>query len=54
MPSDHRVIGRRNNSAWARFKLVQEGYLMSDSARGVWEITKVGRALVLQAKEGLS
>ncbi len=54
MPSDLRIIRWRNNAAWARFDLVHEGYLASDSPRGVWEITEAGRTLVLQANEGQS
>ncbi len=36
----------RNTAAWARSKMVKEGYLASDSPRGVWEITEAGRAWV--------
>ena len=43
IPSDPNVIRWRNNAQWARLKLVQEGYLASDSPRGVWEITEAGR-----------
>jgi restriction system protein len=46
IPSDPKVIRWRNNAQWARLKLVQEGFLASDSPRGVWEITEAGRALV--------
>ena len=46
IPSDPNVIRWRNNAQWARLKLVQDGYLASDSPRGVWEITDSGRALV--------
>ncbi len=46
IPSDPYVIRWRNNAQWARLKLVQEGYLASNSPRGVWEITESGRAWV--------
>ena len=31
---------------WARFDLVQDGYLRHDSPRGVWALSKKGAALV--------
>jgi restriction system protein len=43
IPSKPSIIRWRNNANWARLKLVQEGYLASDSPRGVWEITEKGQ-----------
>lgn len=43
IPSNPKIIRWRNNANWARLVLVQEGYLASDSPRGVWEITEAGR-----------
>lgn len=31
-----------NTAHWARYDLVQKGYLSSDSERGIWEITQKG------------
>ncbi len=33
----------RNRAKWARQNLVLEGFLKSDSPRGLWEITESGR-----------
>ena len=52
IPSNPKVLRWRNNAQWARFNLVQEGYLASDSPRGVWEITEAGRAWVAAHAEG--
>lgn len=46
IPSDPKVIRWRNNAQWARLKLVEQGYLRSDSPRGVWEINEEGRKLL--------
>jgi len=43
IPSNPKVVRWQNNAQWARLKLVQEGYLASDSPRGVWEITEKGQ-----------
>ena len=43
IPSNPKVLRWRTNANWARLTLVQEGYLASDSPRGVWEITQAGR-----------
>lgn len=32
-----------NDVEWARFDLVKEGFLATNSPRGVWEITQAGR-----------
>jgi hypothetical protein len=46
IPSNPNIIRWRNNAQWARYTLVQEGYLADDSPRGVWEITDAGRERV--------
>ena len=43
LPSNPNELRWRNNAQWARWRLVQNGYLASDSPRGVWEITDAGR-----------
>ena len=50
LPSNPSELRWRNNAQWARWRLVQNGFLASDSPRGVWEITESGRAWV--EKEG--
>lgn len=44
----------QNRAQWQRLRLLREGYLASDSPRGVWEITEKGRKLYqdLGAKSG--
>ena len=32
----------RNRVGWARYRLVEDGLLRSDSPRGVWELTEEG------------
>jgi hypothetical protein len=46
LPSNPHTIRWENNAQWARFQLVNEGYLAADSPRGVWEITAAGRKRV--------
>jgi len=43
-----------NRVQWQRLRLLREGYLASDSARGVWEIAENGRRLYqdLRSKSG--
>jgi hypothetical protein len=40
-----------NTAMWARFNMVREGLLRSDSPRGVWEISEMGRAYLEQARQ---
>ena len=40
-----------NTAQWERYNMVREGLLKSDSPRGVWEITEVGRAYLEQARQ---
>ena len=35
----------QNRAQWQRLRLLRQGYLASDSPRGVWEITENGRRL---------
>lgn len=51
LSSNPRAIRWENNAQWARLKLVKQGYLASDSPRGVWAITEKGRERV-QAASG--
>lgn len=40
----------RNMAAWARYRMVNEGFLRDDSPRGIWEMTEAGRAYLEQAR----
>jgi hypothetical protein len=46
LPSDPKSIRWRNTAQWARFVLVEEGLLKSESPNGIWEITEKGRQLL--------
>jgi len=48
IPSNPKVIRWENNAQWARVKLIEEGYIASDSPRGIWEISDAGREKVSQ------
>jgi len=37
------VVRWRHSAGWARYTLVQEGLLRSDSPQGIWEISDAGR-----------
>ena len=39
-----------NATCWERSELVKEGYLRSDSPRGQWELSNVGKQLVARLK----
>lgn len=52
--SDERTARWRNTAAWARYEMVQQGLLASDSPRGVWEITEAGRAYLQEHQAELS
>lgn len=43
LPSDPAIPRWRNTAQWARAAMVKEGLLSSNSPRGVWEITNIGR-----------
>ena len=49
-PKDHELVDSgkdirwKNQTKWERFNLKQEGFLKSDSPRGLWEISEKGRA----------
>uniref|UniRef100_A0A7C3EZC1 Restriction system protein Mrr-like N-terminal domain-containing protein n=1 Tax=candidate division WOR-3 bacterium TaxID=2052148 RepID=A0A7C3EZC1_UNCW3 len=43
MASDPETIRWRNAAQWARYNMVKQGWLKSNSPRGVWEITEAGR-----------
>ena len=43
VPSSPREIRWWNTARWCRKILVNEGFLKSDSPRGIWEITELGR-----------
>jgi restriction system protein len=51
LPSNPKVIRWENNAQWARVKLIDEGYMASDSPRGTWEITDAGRERVAQSDQ---
>ena len=44
LPSDPRITRWKNTAQCCRLLMVQEGLLEGNSPRGVWEITKRGRA----------
>jgi hypothetical protein len=46
IPSITNVLRWDNNAQWTRQKLVDEGYMLSDSPRGIWEISEAGRDLL--------
>lgn len=41
----------KNKAQWERQRLKSEGYLKTDSPRGIWEITDKGRDLYKSSKE---
>lgn len=43
LPSDPSRVRWQNTAQWARYSMVQEGLLKSDSQRGIWELTEAGR-----------
>ncbi len=43
LPSNPKEPRWRNAAMWERLRMVKEGLLRSDSPRGIWEITKLGR-----------
>jgi hypothetical protein len=43
LPSSPREPRWRNTCQWCRMILVQEGLMRSDSPRGIWEISELGR-----------
>lgn len=54
-PADRQTIKSgpvrwQNRVEWQRLRLLREGYLANDSARGVWEITENGRGLYQDLK----
>jgi len=53
LPSNDRVIRWKNTAAWARQKLVYEGYLANDSPTGFWEITPAGREVIIKSKKNV-
>lgn len=40
----------RKAAQWARYALVQEGFLRSDSPHGVWEISEAGRQALAEGR----
>ena len=54
-PADRQTIKSgpvrwQNRVMWQRLRLLREGYLANDSARGVWEITENGKGLCKDLK----
>ena len=54
-PADRQTIKSgpvrwQNRVMWQRLRLLREGYLANDSARGVWKITENGRGLYQDLK----
>lgn len=43
LPSDPKSVRWRNTAQWCRNTLVTEGLMVSDSPRGIWEISDEGR-----------
>jgi restriction system protein len=48
LSSDTEMLRWRNTAQWARYSMVKEGLLKSNSPRGIWEITEAGRKAVLK------
>lgn len=50
LPSDPNAVRWKNTAQWVRYNMVQDGWLASDSPRGVWEITEAGRQALARAE----
>lgn len=50
--ADGRSVRWRNTAQWARSNMVKQGLLAPDSPRGIWEITKAGRAYLREHRAG--
>ncbi len=48
IPSNPNLPRWQNSTQWCRAKLIRDGALRSDSARGLWEISNEGRAWAAQ------
>ncbi|MEA3326154.1 MAG: winged helix-turn-helix domain-containing protein [Chloroflexota bacterium] len=51
LPSDPNSIRWKKTVSWERYNMVKEGLLVSDSQRGIWEITDTGRESLRHARE---
>lgn len=51
VPSDPRTPRWRKSAQWARYHMVREGLVKSDSPRGIWEISEQGREYLRRACE---
>lgn len=54
LPSDNRSIRWKNNAAWARQYLIEDGFLSKSSSKGVWEITEAGRKALDESKKKIN
>ena len=50
LPSGINQIRWENTAQWCRNTLVKEGFLSSDSSRGIWEITDLGKEYLQKEK----
>jgi hypothetical protein len=50
LPSDPNSVRWKNTVYWERYDMIQEGLLVDDSPRGVWEITDAGLEALKHAK----
>jgi tetratricopeptide (TPR) repeat protein len=50
LPSSSNSVRWKKTAQWARYNMVQNGWLASDSPRGVWEMTDEGRTALEKAK----
>jgi len=50
LPSDPDSVRWKNTVHWDRYNMVQDGLLLDNSPRGVWEITNAGRQALKHAK----
>jgi hypothetical protein len=50
LPSDPDSVRWKNTVHWERYNMVQDGLLLDNSPRGVWEITDAGRQALKHAK----
>jgi hypothetical protein len=53
IPSDPKEKRWENTARWARYTMVNEGLLVKDSLRGIWEITEKGRKFYEKNKQSM-
>lgn len=51
IPTNPNMIRWRNGAEWARYLLVRQGLMRSDSPRGIWEISDAGRQFLAKGRQ---